>query len=288
MKQVLIIAMIVLSFGACKEKEKKAINDLTSSKDSLRMVVMMKDSIINDAFNSISEVASSIQTIADREKIVVQNASSPELKKAHKDQIKDNLDAISQLLDQNRKTLSNLQANTKKLKAANVKIDGLEKLVNELQRQLKEKDSQIEELKQNIDNLQRQVATLTSNVKSLETTKTELSQTVAEQTEALNTVYYIVGQEKELKSAGVLDKQGFIGRTKTVGAGVNLDGFIKADKRELERIPINRKRVSVVSSHPADSYMLVVEKDNLCKELVITNAATFWQNSKILVVSYKK
>ena len=53
----------------------------------------------------------------------------------------------------------------------------------------------------------------------------------------LNTVYYIVGPEKELRDAQIINKQGFIGRTLTVGRTGNLDSFTAADSRLLSEIP---------------------------------------------------
>ena len=60
-----------------------------------------------------------------------------------------------------------------------------------------------------------------------------------------------------------------------------------ADSRLLSEIPVGHKRVTVVSSHPEDSYQLVVDADKNVEKLLITDPARFWETSKTLIVSYK-
>ena len=103
----------------------------------------------------------------------------------------------------------------------------------------------------------------------------------------LNTVYYIVGPEKELREAQIIDKQGFIGRTLTVNNTGNLESFTKADSRLLSEIPVGRKKVSVVTAQPADSYELVTDADKIVEKLLITDPVRFWEASKVLIISYK-
>ena len=67
----------------------------------------------------------------------------------------------------------------------------------------------------------------------------------------LHTVYYIVGAEKELREAQIIDKQGFIGRTLTVNNTSNLESFTKADSRLLS----DRKSTRLNSSHANESRM---------------------------------
>ena len=103
----------------------------------------------------------------------------------------------------------------------------------------------------------------------------------------MHTIYYIVGQEKKLREAQVLDKEGFIGRTLKMAKGNNLDFFLQADSRDLFEVPIRQKRVTVVTSHPEGSYELIKGADKTVLKLVITDPVRFWESSKVLVVSYK-
>lgn len=100
-------------------------------------------------------------------------------------------------------------------------------------------------------------------------------------------MYYIVGTEKELREAQIINKQGFIGRTLTVNKTDNLASFTKSDSRLLSEVPIGQKKVSVVTTHPEESYELVTDADKVVLKLLITDPVRFWESSKILIVSYK-
>lgn len=277
-----LIAIAILS--SCGNKAE--VEKLDSQKDSLSMVVAMKDSIINEAFINIDEIASSLNQIAEREKLVTKQ-SSGEITASTKEQINENIAAISELLIKNQKAINKLAATSAKLKAANVQIAGLQNLVASLKEQLAEKNSQIESLAEQLKALNIEVTGLVASVKNLESNKAELEQTVSEQTEQLNNVYYVVGLEKDLMDLEVIDKQGVIGRTSVVGANSDLKHFTKGDLRNIERISIGAKKVKIVTSHPQNSYMLVMGGKNMVEELVITDRDSFWKNSKILIISHK-
>lgn len=258
-----------------------------SAADSLSGVVAQKDSIINDAFASIDEIATSLSQISEREKLVIAASSGAEITKTQKEQIEDNISAIADLLAQNRAAIKKLGAQAAKLKEANVKIDALESLVASLQKQLDDKNVQIEDLVGQIKGLNIAVSELQGRTAELEGDKKALETTVADQTTEKNTVYYIVGGEKSLIKKDIIDKQGFIGRTRTVKNTSDLTDFTKGDMRTLEHIAIGAKGAKIVSSHPEGSYILVMGARNSVDELVITDKDKFWRNTKILIISHK-
>ncbi len=94
--------------------------------------------------------------------------------------------------------------------------------------------------------------------------------------------------EKALRDSGIVSKQGFIGRTLTVGDTGDHDLFIRADARTLTEILVEQKKATVVTPHPADSYELITNADKVVYKLVITDPERFWSSSKVLVVSYRK
>lgn len=284
LKRISIITLLATIFVACGDKAQ--VQNLATSKDSLMMVVAQKDSIINDAFSSISEIAANIDQITQREKIVTTQAVG-DLSKSAKAQINDNINAINELLEKNRITISRLQGSANKLKAANVKIEALQKLIEQLQAQIQDKDSQLAQLADKIKALNVEVAALGRTVVNLESDKAQLEGTVTEQENTINTVYYIIGVEKELVKKDIIDKKGFIGKTRTVSDNATMTDFTKSDARTLERIPVNKAKIKIVTNHPTNSYMTVMGDDKVVQEIVITDKEAFWSNSKILVVSHK-
>lgn len=285
MKHLLTIAVIALVLGSCGNKEKVA--KLNSSKDSLENIVTMKDSIINEAFLDINDIATTLDQITEREKLVTKE-SGGEITKTTKQKIADNIAAISELLQKNRETIARLTSSTKKLKEANVQIDGLKKLVASLQQQLEDKNTQIEQLAEQVKKLNIEISDLNTAVSGLREDKEKLEGTVSEQTTQLNTVYYIIASEKELINKKIIDKKGFIARTKVVGSNADdMEFFTQGDLREIEKLPINQKKMTIVTSHPSDSYMLIMGSKNMTEEIVITDKDKFWKSSKILIISYK-
>ena len=113
---------------------------------------------------------------------------------------------------------------------------------------------------------------------------TSLSEALQNQ---LNTVYYIVGAEKELRDAQIINKQGFIGRTLTVGRNSNFDSFTMTDSRLLSEVPVGQKKATLVTSHPEGSYELVTDANKVVEKLIITDPVRFWESSKILIISCK-
>lgn len=287
MKKILILAAVAAMAASCGPKG-DAQDPMAMANDSLSHVIAAKDSIINDAFNSIGEIAANINQIAERENLVTkQTSAGGELTKPVKEQVAENIMAISELLDKNRATIARLQVSAKKLKEANVKIDALQTLIAQLQEQLDQKNAQLAALTDQVKALKIEVESLGHTVSNLENDKTELQGTVAEQDAQLHTVYYLVGNDKELVQKNIIDKKGFIGKTRVVSDNASMSDFTKADDRSVERIPVGKAKVRIVTSHPENSYMLVKGAKDVVEEIVITDKAAFWKNSKMLVVSYK-
>lgn len=284
MKKIILVLCTVVAITSCGNKAE--MDKSQAQKDSLQMVVEQKDSIINEAFMSIDQIASGLQQIASREKLVTAQAGG-EITRTTKAEIEDNIAAISDLLEKNRQQIAALRNTSAKLREANVKIDALEKLVASLQSQIESKNGELAEMAKMVQGLNIEVGKLTESVRGLEADKTELQADVASKTEQLNTVYYVVGLEKELVKKEIVDKEGFIGRTAVVGKNNDMSNFTKADMRELDRIKVGGKKAKVVSSHPENSYMLVLGAKNVVEEVVITDKDVFWKNSKVLIISYK-
>lgn len=287
MKKVLILAAVTALFASCGPKSEKP-DPMAIANDSLSQVIAAKDSIINDAFNSIGEIAANINQIAEREKLVTsQTSAGSELTKPIKEQIAGNISAISELLDKNRATIARLQVSAKRLKEANVKIEGLQTLIAQLQEQLNQKNARLAALTDQVKALKVEVESLGHVVSNLESDKAELQGTVADQDIKLHTVYYIVSSDKELVQKDIVDKKGLIGRARVVSDNASMTDFTRADDRTVERIPVGKAKVRIVTSHPENSYMLVKGSKDMVEELVITDKDAFWKNSKILVISHK-
>lgn len=288
MKKILLITsvlMIAMSLNSCGYKAK--IEAATAKSDSLLLVMNKNNDIINQTFTDIDQIAITLAQITEREKIVT-SVSDGEISQTTKKRISDNIAAIDELLQKNRAAIARLSSSSQKLKQANINITSLDTLVASLQSQLQQKDADLSQMSADLANLKIEITELKGLNITLSEQKESLEGTVATQDIDLNTVYWIVGLQKEMIEHGILDKKGFIGRTLVLKDVADFGSFTKGDMRTIEKIRLDKKGVKVVSSHPEGSYELIMADKNRTRELVITDKEAFWKTSKTLVISYTK
>ena len=257
-----------------------------SRSDSLELVVSAKDSLINAVFADINAISENLALIKSRENLITV-AGESEGGRRPVEEIDNDIKAIDRLLRENRAKIESLQRSAAQLRKANLRIDGLEKMIADMNRQLAEKKAEVEQLRESLVRMGDEVKSLTEEVAVRSAEVENLSGEKVELQNQLNTVYYIVGAEKELRDAQIINKQGFIGRTLTVGRNSNFDSFTMADSRLLSEVPVGQKKATLVTSHPEGSYELVTDANKVVEKLIITDPVRFWESSKVLIISYK-
>ena len=257
-----------------------------SRSDSLELVVSAKDSLINAVFADINAISENLALIKSRENLITV-AGESEGGRRPVEEIDNDIKAIDRLLRENRAKIESLQRSAAQLRKANLRIDGLEKMIADMNRQLAEKKAEVEQLRESLVRMGDEVKRLTEEVAVRSAEVENLSGEKVELQNQLNTVYYIVGAEKELRDAQIINKQGFIGRTLTVGRNSNFDSFTMTDSRLLSEVPVGQKKATLVTSHPEGSYELVTDANKVVEKLIITDPVRFWESSKILIISCK-
>lgn len=257
-----------------------------SRSDLLELVVSAKDSLINAVFADINAISENLALIKSRENLITV-AGESEGGRRPVEEIDNDIKAIDRLLRENRAKIESLQRSAAQLRKANLRIDGLEKMIADMNRQLAEKKAEVEQLRESLVRMGDEVKSLTEEVAVRSAEVENLSGEKVELQNQLNTVYYIVGAEKELRDAQIINKQGFIGRTLTVGRNSNFDSFTMADSRLLSEVPVGQKKATLVTSHPEGSYELVTDANKVVEKLIITDPVRFWESSKILIISCK-
>ena len=257
-----------------------------SRSDSLELVVSAKDSLINAVFADINAISENLALIKSRENLITV-AGESEGGRRPVEEIDNDIKAIDRLLRENRAKIESLQRSAAQLRKANLRIDGLEKMIADMNRQLAEKKAEVEQLRESLVRMGDEVKSLTEEVAVRSAEVENLSGEKVELQNQLNTVYYIVGAEKELRDAQIINKQGFSGRTLTVGRNSNFDSFTMTDSRLLSEVPVGQKKATLVTSHPEGSYELVTDANKVVEKLIITDPVRFWESSKILIISCK-
>jgi chromosome segregation ATPase len=280
MKNYFLLLLIPVFFACGRAAEKKA-QDLQSKTDSLMSQTMQKDEAINEFIRSINDIQGTLDTIKQKENIInLTTDRGGELKLSAKDQIKNDIQTIYGLMQKNKETINAL---SRKLKNSNMKVDELNKMVERLNKDLADKASQIEDLRNKLSKLNAsfemanlKIDTLSRTVKDQGSQINSQSQTLAAQDEALNTAYYVIGNNKELKKNGVI-------KSGEVLADFNKDLFTKIDIRKVTEISILSKKAKILSSHPSSAYKFTGDK-KVIQALQILDYKAFWSNSKYLVI----
>ena len=285
---VLLIPVLLLASG-CNQKK---IDRLQAQNDSLRAVGGDKDSNISEFVSTFNEIEANLDSIKQVEQVIDKSAKAGEVKGSRKEQIKSDIKYIYDLQQKNRKMVAELSA---KLSKTSKHAAQLQKMIDNLNASISEKDVQIAQMTDELGKLNIQVKDLNVKVTDLNTNVDNLSADNAKKqadidakTAALNTAYYVIGTNRELKDKKIITGEGGfigIGRTKDIMADLNMADFIKVDITVVNEIPIMKKKINIITSHPANSYR--IEGDKTADKLVILDAKAFWSLSKVLVISAK-
>jgi uncharacterized protein YoxC len=281
-KAILFIFSGILLFGC--NNNKKELEALQSSYDSLLSIGFTKDTAIFSYIESFNQIQANLDSIKRAELLISQSTEgNGELEVSKQEQINRELNMIYDMLRKNKQTIAELRAN---LKRTGGKASELEKMVERLAQQVEDKDAQIGQLTQQLEGMNIQIEILNTDVANLKAEGESKSQTIQEQTTALNTAWFVVGTKRELLDQNVITREGGfagIGANKKLKDNFNRDYFTTVDITTLRSIPLTKKKATIVTSHPSGSYK-IYGTSKASDSLVITNPREFWSVSKYLVV----
>lgn len=278
------IGALLLSSCASKEKENQEAEQVADLTEEYQEATNFNDSLLL----LMGDIYTGLDSINSQEKLLYAPGQGDNANR--REEIRQNLTAIKARLNANRQIIDNMEA---KLKASGNQNAVLTKTIERLKANIANQEKQIKELQAQLEQANKQIGDLTNQVaETQEQVKTETEAKEQAQQEAtaanneLNTVYYAIGTNKELKNQQLLSKK-FLSQTKVLKEGFNASYFTKADKRNLSTIPTNGKKVKIWTNMPKDSYQIIKEA-NGTETIKITNASKFWSMSPYLVIQIDK
>ena len=286
----MILTVSSVGFTSCSDKKER--EQLKQRAELLEQRLHEKDSAFNEIMAVMSSVEDQISLIKEKENIVSLQ-SKGELSESEKNQMVHDMESIDLLIANSRQTIQNL---SEKLDDANISIKSFNKRVNDLTKSLASREVAIADLKNVLSEKDVQIATLDAELQNLNTHVDVQTETIDmqinrinEQENKINKAYFVVAPEKNLRSQGIVTKEGGflgLGRTTEIEDNVAKEQFVEIDIRDTDKLIIDSEKVEVVTEHPKDSYELV-KKGNVVQYINIKNPERFWQISKYLVVSTK-
>ena len=283
-----VIAMCIMA--SCNgDKLKQAESDNEQLQGELTEQRAIQDSLLV-LFNDITEGMSQIK---DLEKIVSTPTNLSGESAERKQQIKNDMMAIQKALQERRERLAQLEEQLSKSSTENKTllrtIENLKAQIADQQTEIATLTKQLASANIKIETLGNQVTSLNQSVDSMNTVTANAREAEAKaaaeakrmEAEA-NTVYYVIGTNKELKEHKILSGGGLFRKTKTLAGNYDVSYFTRADRRTLTTIPLHSKKAKVMTSQPSDSY--TISEQGGQKVLTITNPTRFWAVSNFLVV----
>jgi len=272
--------LILIAFS-CNNSE---LERLKEENQKLLAEKNSKDSTINEFFGTLDQIEENFSIIKSKEGVISKGTSqNNEISQDMRQKINDDIQVINELMEKNKREIASLKS---RLKSSNLKIKKLEEMLARYEKQLQDKDVEIEQLKQKLISLNFTVEALSASIDTLKQYNKAKDEQIAEKTQELNTAYYAIGTEKELKENKVISKSGGfigIGGNQKIKQDFNIDYFKKIDITKTTTITVGGKNAKLLTNHPSGSYEWVINGKRT-EKIEITNPKEFWKYSKYMVI----
>ena len=281
-KKAAITPILALAFVSCTVYSER--DRLQEQNDSLLVTQHQLESEIDNYFETLIDISNNLDRVKQLEGIISQGTNEG-VDQDPTSSISDNINLISQIISENNKKIAEL---SKKYKNSTLRITQLEKTIaaltsdNErLTAEINSMIGQLSERDQIIASQSLSIAALNDSTYHLTNKMQSAERQLDNQDELINTAWYVFGTSRELKAQGIIAKYGTATKTLLKGE-FNKDYFVKIDIRNVSEIPLYSRRAKLLTTHPADSYIL--EKTDGLYTLRITDTADFWSVSRYLVI----
>jgi Txe/YoeB family toxin of Txe-Axe toxin-antitoxin module len=281
---IIRLVIILLISGIVSSCHNKELEILKKENRQLKNELLQRENDINQFIQVFNDVEDNLAEIRNRENLIVKNSASSENTDMVAN-VKDDIRAIDQLMKQNKERLSSL---AERLKSSTGENNQLQRMISNFELMMKNKDREIVDLIEKLENLNYDVQDLYSSVTNLQLANIEKEQTIDRQTREMNKAWYIIASAKQLKSLGIIEKKGGflgLGKVNTLSGDIDVSNFKEIDLREITVFSLDAKKVSLLSSHPDDAWL--IRKDENEKRIVsfeITRPEVFWNTSRSMVL----
>ncbi len=282
------LAIIVLIFllVSCNQAE---VDRLKQENENLKVTLEQREQDINNFMEVFNGIEENLAQVRAKEQLIAKQAGSGEAVDDRVEGVKNDILTINQLMKQNK---DNLRSLSNKLKASKTENKKIMRMLDNLEDMILSKDMEIMSLVTDLESLNLEVGELYTSVADLRSENIKQSRVIDLQAQQLNIAYYFIDTEKQLKEKGVITKRGGfigIGRVEKMMEDINEELFKKIDIRRQLEFPVDAKKITLVTTHPSDSYIIRKNDDtNRYFSLEITKPEEFWKSSKYLVISVKK
>ena len=293
MKKTIYFTLIILLFGCSSSKENVSKEQIAI--DSLQLEIKSKNNAINDLENNVEKTDSLVNQYAlyvnqIKENLAEINSQEVFLKRLKnsnsEDLSADSLNILSAIelmaekIQENEKLITLLNKNLNGSKTQSLKLKGE---IAQLQEIVAKSNREVYFLKEELSSLNASYSRMFDKFNKQKVTINHLNSQI-------NEIAFVIGTKSELLENGVLTKEGGvigIGKSRRLSNELNTDYFTTSSKLDFKSLILGYKSVKIITSHPVNSYKLYQSSKESIDSLLVLNKATFWKNSKYLVIEVK-
>ena len=283
---VLVSLVVVLAIAAAVlfAQYQKTSSELRSTQSARESAEGKYAKTIDD----IAEIQDSLNAISLGDTSISRLPWNPEpgqkMSRADERQALDRIALLRASIARNKERIVSLETGLKK---SGAQVAGLRKLVNNLKQSVAEKEEMVATLTSRVDELQGQVTGLTETVAQTQDTLRVRTQDVENKRRELATIYYIVGDKRSLKQAGVVESKGGVlglGKTLQPSPSASITAFTPLDTDQETVISTSSNKARLISSQPVGSYQWVLSVDGRM-ELHIVDPAAFRKIREVVILT---
>ncbi len=288
MRRLTVVVVAVLVFGllGCDNGEREK---LESQNKDLQSQLASKDQYIQEITSTISDIHNQLEDVWSKEKKVLRASKKDEgktlteadLEKSIYSRISD----INATLAANRKRVNNLE---RRLKDATTQYSGLQSMVDDLKKQLDDREKSIADLTARVQGLQEDVNAKTATIAQRDTTIANQARQLDDQTNKINTVFYVAGKRSDLKEKGVITREGgilwgLLGSTTVLSNNYDSGSFEALDKTRDSEIRISGKIDEIIPQRAEGTYAAQETPDGITI-LKILKPESFWRENHLVII----
>lgn len=273
--------------GSSEESKNKGV-DLNALHEEIAMLKsenLKKDSLVTESITFFNEIERNLSYIEVKEKEIRAHFNDTgRTKRSSKDVILQKIKYINELRLQNGQKMYALQ---QRLDTLDIAENQFKEILTRLQSDIKQKDKEIAQLQKTLEQKGKEYVALFADYQEQIKINQQQKEAENEIRNNLNTVYYVTGSQKELKSQGIIQvtKKGFSAKKVELNGNFNESQFNLIKMDETKEILVDAKSILLITDHPESSYQVVDEGHKV--RLKILNPELFWKISRYLVIQTK-
>lgn len=277
-KNIVLATVVAVGLSSCNYKTAEH-KRLEMKYDSIEAVQQKQTADLDLYLGLIEEIEAGFDSIRVSQGYLSIGTNAENTPLSVRERVEDGMALINMLLVENSEKIAELQ---EQVNNGNIQSAQLKKTIAKLNAALEQKMNEVVELRAEleaknfkIDSLSVENAFLSSRISTLNAENESLGETLAKQDSMLNTGYYIVASNSELKKKGI--------DVRRLKSGFDASLFTAVDVRLTDEIVLGQKRCKILTQHPAGSYEIErnAERDYVLR---IKDKSGFWNPSKYLVV----